>query len=127
MVSDADMIRHECCHALGALMAGATSVKIVLRERYAETIPHWPNGFCSDEQFLTALIAGRAHVVEGMSTILDEDQIKCADPELVERIEAKVLPEISDRISCLTDSEVQHMLDTIREDGALLITPVVLH
>jgi hypothetical protein len=127
MVSDADMIKHECCHALGALMAGATSVEIVLRERYAETIPHWPNGFCSDEQLLTALIAGRAHVVAGMSTFLDEDQIRAADPELVERIEAQVLPEIIDRLACLTEREVNEMLDTIREDGALLITPVVLH
>jgi hypothetical protein len=127
VVSDQDMLKHELAHAIGCLIAGAEAVKIILREDHAETVPAWPGNVCSDEQLLSGLIAGRAHVVAGMSTVLDEDQIQAADPEAVERIAAKIMPEVVDRLECVTIAEINAMLSALAEDGALLITPLAVH
>ena len=126
-VSDSDMVRHEVAHSIGALIAGATSVEIVLKVGYAEAIPRWPGGSPSEEQFLTALLAGRAHVVPGMDTSLDDRQIDDADPALVARLEEEIMEEVRDRLECVGPAEINAMVATIREMGAIELKPMRSH
>jgi hypothetical protein len=123
MATDADMLRHELAHAIGCMIAGANAVKITISDHHAQTVPAWPGNVCSDEQLLTGLIAGRAYVVAGMSTVIDEDQIAEADPEVVERIEALILPEVQARLAAVGPTDIASMLAVIAETGGLILRP----
>lgn len=128
--SDRSVLLHELAHGIALLLpqgGGALAVKIILRPDRGEAIPAFPNNACSDEQFLAGLIGGLAHRTDDMDCSEDDSQISAFDPELVAAVTARVLPIVEDRLECVTDSMVDAMLAAIKEDGALILTPQIMH
>jgi hypothetical protein len=120
------MLLHELAHGMAAIWSGARSAVITICEEEAQCRPRWPFRPEWNRHELPTIIGGRAYVVEGMDTSIDDAQIAGSDPAVVANIEAHLVPLVRAHLASYSEADLADMLSEIRMHGALELTPATV-
>ena len=123
-----DLARHELCHVVGDLEAGAVYSEVTLHPSgLVEVVARWDeNNLPDGDGLLLGLVAGQLHAPEWLD-LSDDEAILSHLPENERgRLLASAKERVGDKLLAISDTEVDVFRILLRDFGSLRVTWSVL-
>jgi len=126
MTPEADYVKHELCHVIGATLAGAVAVRITRHNPfdYETIVDDWGHTGYSQFKDLKGIIAGRVFVPADGDTGVDESYVAQAPVDVVKELEASFLPLVAKKLNEFPDAEIEEILEMLQSGQDVVLRQI---